>query len=191
MSEAAGEAFSACPSEEIGAYLDAELSAEGVAALDRHFAACRVCRDELNSQKAFLLELSQTLEADAAIELPKDFTRIVVTKAESGVSGLRKRSERTAAFAIVGLLVLLAAAGFAGDIGRVSTEAARPVGVLGTVADAAFGVIYNVGFALSFLVKKVLSGSAGALGSAAAAAVVFVLGCVAIRRLRRTARDAR
>lgn len=190
MNEAAGEAFGKCPSNEIGAYLDAELSAERAAALEEHFAVCPVCRGEMNSQKAFLLELSRTLEADAAIELPKEFTKSVVTRAESSVSGLRKSSERAAAFGIVVLLVVLAAAGFAGDWGRVSTEAARPMSTFVAVIDAVLAVCYNVGFAFAFLAKKVFGGGGGTFGTIATAAVVLIFGYFVLRRFRRAPSEA-
>ena len=177
-----------CPSEEIGAYLDAELPAERVAALEAHFNACLICREELNSQKVFLLELSRSLEQKAPIELPKEFTRAIVTKAESSVTGLRKSSERATAAAIVLLLLVLSAVGFAGDWGRVTAEAARPFGMFGALLDAAAGLFQSVVFAAGFVLKKVFP-AAGvplfALVLVAAGAVIFLL----FRRTRRAAGD--
>lgn len=187
MSEAASEASGGCPSDEIGAYLDAELSPTRSDALEMHFASCSVCRDELNSQKAFLLELSRTLETDAAIELPKDFAKVVVTRAESSVSGLRKRSERIAAIGIVALLAGLAVAGFAGDWGRVPMEAARPVGAAGTLMNALGELVYNIGFAFSFMAKRVFSGMAGFFSFVATVALAFAAAMFFLRRHRRAA----
>jgi anti-sigma factor RsiW len=161
MSGAAGEFSGDCPSEEIGAYLDAELSPERAAALEVHFAGCAVCRDELNSQKAFLLELSRSLEAGASLELPQNFAKAVVTKAESSVSGLRKRSERIAAVSIIGVLVLLALIGFAGDPSQAYSDATRPLGNAGAFLDIAAGLLYSVVFAVGFVAKKVFSGTVG------------------------------
>ena len=189
MSEAAGEVLNTCPSEEIGAYLDAELPADRAAALEAHFASCQTCRDELNSQKAFLLALSRSLEKDASIELPKDFTRTIVTKAESSVSGLRKRSERIAAVAIAALLLLLAAIGFAGDWGRISSEAAGPLGAAGALFEVASALFYNVVFALGFISRKAFSGTSEVFGLAAAIALIFVSLIFIFKRIRRAARN--
>lgn len=172
MSEAASRVFGKCPSEEIGAYLDAELTTERAAELESHFAECSVCREELNAQKTFLLELNRSLEEGAAVELPKGFTRAIVTKAESGVTGLRTRSERVAAFGIIGFLLLLATIGFAGDWGRISSEAVRPFATIGALADAAGALLFNVTFAVGFIVKKVFSGAAGTVFLAIAMALI-------------------
>ena len=189
MSEAAGDVLGQCPSEEIGAYLDAELPADRAAILEAHLAACHVCREELNSQKIFLLELSRSLEQEAAIELPREFTRAIVTKAESSVTGLRKRSERAAAGAIVLLLLVLSAVGFAGDWGRVTSEAARPLGTFGALFDVTAGFLQNVVFAVGFILKKAFSGAAGAVLSAVVIAVVGAVGFFIFRRFRRATGD--
>jgi anti-sigma factor RsiW len=97
-----------CPAEEISAYIDGELAAEVELALERHLGACEICRSELNDQKGFLIALSDTLEREAPIELPENFTRSVVVNAESKVSGLRDRKQHSSAFLIGGLLLILA-----------------------------------------------------------------------------------
>ena len=191
MSEAAGELLGDCPSEDIGAYLDAELTTDRAVALEAHLEACTICRDELNSQKLFLLELSRSLEQDTSFDLPNDFTKAIVTKAESTVTGLRKRSERLAAASIIGLLLVLAAAGFAGDWGRVTTEAARPLSTLGAIFDVTAGFVHSVVFAIGFVLRKAFPGSAGAFGVLlAVAAAVAIPGYVFFRRSRRETGDA-
>lgn len=93
-----------CPLADIPPYVDGELSAERERELDIHFAVCRICLDELNFQKEFISVLSSGLRTGDELELPRDFTRIVVAKAESGVSGLRRRVEwLNALFICVGL----------------------------------------------------------------------------------------
>lgn len=186
MGEAASEFLGECPSEEIGAYLDAELTAERSAALEGHFAICAICREELNAQKAFMLELNRSLEDEGRLELPENFTRAIVTKAESGVTGLRKRSERMAAVGIVTLLLLLAAIGFAGDWGRLTSEAAKPILTVGAVADAAAGIFSNLIYAVGFIMKKIFAGSAGTL----LLGVALALGTAAIFLVLRRRRPA-
>ena len=189
MSGAAGEFSGECPSEEIGAYLDAELSPERAAALEAHFAECPICRDELNSQKAFLLELSRSLEAGVSLELPKNFAKAVATKAESSVTGLRKRSERIAAFSIIGVLLLLVLIGFAGDPSRAYSDAARPLGTVGAFLDVAAGLLYNVAFAVGFVWKKVFSGAVGSALLLVTLAAAAAAGFFVFKRLRGTAEN--
>lgn len=95
-----------CPSADLSAYIDGELSFDDELELERHVSGCRTCADDLNLQKSFLNALDYSLEDENEIELPKDFTRSVVANAESRVSGLRRpRERRHAAFICLGLLV--------------------------------------------------------------------------------------
>ena len=80
-----------CPRDEISSYIDGELSSEQELELEMHFAACAVCTEELKLQRQFLCALDASLENEPDIELPKDFTKVVVASAESRVSGLRRR----------------------------------------------------------------------------------------------------
>lgn len=86
---------SECPSLEIAAYIDGELDAEAEVRFESHLSACRICGQELNDQKNFINALNGSL--GLGLELPTDFTRRVVTNAESGVSGLRQGKERLSA----------------------------------------------------------------------------------------------
>lgn len=106
-----------CPAEEISAYIDGELAPDVEAALECHIGTCQICRRELNDQKGFLLALSDTLEREIQVELPEDFTRSVVVNAESKVSGLRDKTERSSALAVGGGLLLLAAVAVGGLAG--------------------------------------------------------------------------
>jgi anti-sigma factor RsiW len=109
VKDSSAEVVFNCPAEELSAYIDGELAAETEVALERHIGSCETCRLELNDQKGFLLALSDTLEREAPIELPENFTRAVVVNAESKVSGLRDRKQRSSAFLIGAILLLLAA----------------------------------------------------------------------------------
>jgi predicted anti-sigma-YlaC factor YlaD len=91
-----------CPSIEIAAYLDGELSTEAEAKLEAHLSNCSICTRDLNDQKHFLNALNGSL--NYVPEIPADFTKRIVTNAESGVSGLRQKRERlNAVFVCVGL----------------------------------------------------------------------------------------
>lgn len=95
-----------CPSPDIAAYVDGELSSGDELGLEIHIAQCGVCREDLNLQKSFLNALNLSIEEEDAIELPPDFTKTVVVNAESRVSGLRLPNERrNAALISIGLIV--------------------------------------------------------------------------------------
>jgi len=95
-----------CPSIEIAAFLDGELSPQAESKLESHLVLCVTCSEELNLQKHFLNALNNSL-TDAP-ELPDDFTKYIVKSAESNVEGLRKKNERlSAVFVSVGLLLFV------------------------------------------------------------------------------------
>ena len=95
-----------CPSDEISAYIDGELSPARELELDLHFASCRSCNLELNDLKQFLRGLDDTLRVEGDLDLPKDFTKVIVANAESSVSGLRRPRERFNAIFICAALSL-------------------------------------------------------------------------------------
>ena len=70
-----------CPSDEISAYIDGELSPARELELDRHFASCRSCNLELNDLKQFLRGLDDTLRVEGDLDLPKDFTLLIPSEA--------------------------------------------------------------------------------------------------------------
>lgn len=96
----------ACPSPDISAYIDGELSADEELRLEMHFAGCRKCAEDLNLQKSFLNVLDSSLDEVQSIELPSNFTQTVMTTAESRVSGLRRPTERRTAAIVCAALLL-------------------------------------------------------------------------------------
>jgi len=117
-----------CPREEIAAYVDGEISPREELELELHFAACKACADELNSQKTLLCALDSIGHGKEEIELPEDFTKVVVTAAESKVSGLRRPQERRKAlFVCAGLFFLIVLA--------LGGETRAVFGSFGTIAE--------------------------------------------------------
>jgi hypothetical protein len=82
-----------CPSPDIAAYIDGELTPVDELELELHMAGCDTCSIELNSQKEFLLCLDAGLKEDRKLELPADFAREITANAEASVAGLRRPSE--------------------------------------------------------------------------------------------------
>ena len=155
MKESPAEFVFNCPAEEISAYIDGELTADVETALERHFRGCETCLDELNDQKGFLLALSDTLEREIQIELPQDFTRSVVVNAESKVSGLRDRRERSSAFMIGSGLLLLAA--FAvGSLAGVFSPLAAAFDKLFALAGAVLQVSADLLYAIAAMSRSLL-----------------------------------
>jgi anti-sigma factor RsiW len=97
-----------CPRTEISSYIDGELNPAQEIELEIHLSGCSTCSAELNLQRQFLCALDAGLEDEPEIELPKNFTKVVVANAESRVSGLRKPKERfNAAFICSGLVLIM------------------------------------------------------------------------------------
>ena len=180
-----------CPAEQISSYIDGELLPEHELALENHIASCQICRDELNREKGFLIALSDTLERAGEIELPKDFTKSIVVHAESRVSGLRDRRERTAAIVIAGVMLLLIVVAFGGSIAGVFAPAETATEKAGTVFGVAAEIVFDLtrgvsAFLRSFLSTQTFSGLLAyiALSLVAAAAIYFVTR--SLRRFFRT-----
>lgn len=107
----------ACQSADISSYIDGELSPSRELELELHFSGCESCLAELNLQKKFLIALDHALESEEEIDVPANFTQVVVANAESRVNGLRRPAERFHAFFVCfGLfLVIIFALGSSGS----------------------------------------------------------------------------
>lgn len=95
---------SGCPRIDIAAYIDGELSPREEIDLELHFAGCLTCSAELNEQKKLLCALDLALENEDQIDLPENFTKVVVANAESNVQGLRCPRERNRALLVCAAL---------------------------------------------------------------------------------------
>ena len=139
-----------CPSEEISSYIDGELTPSRELELETHFALCESCRAELNLQKKFLIALDHALESEQEVDLPANFTRLVVANAESRVSGLRRRSERFNAFFVCSglFLIIIFALGASGS---------------NTALDAVFVILEKIAAVASFAVHMVYDIAVGAV----------------------------
>ncbi len=174
-----------CPREEIAAYVDGELAPFEELELEGHLGACPVCRSELGSQKALLMQLENALEGGPeGITLPTDFARVVAANAESNVEGIRSRRERSFALFVCGALALIITL-------SAGTEAASLVSAFERFADqfgAVAGFMLHIGYEFGVGVGIVL----GSLGqrfiynsaiTAALTLLVFILSAFALSRL--------
>lgn len=117
-----------CPRREIAVYLDGELSPREEFELELHFADCPTCSAELNEQKKMLCALDLALEESEDIELPENFTKVVVASAESNVRGLRCPRERNRALFVCAALFLIVVFGL-------GTETSKTLAAFGAVTE--------------------------------------------------------
>ena len=143
-----------CPRSEIAAYLDGELSAADELYLEQHFAVCETCLDELNLQKKLLSALDFAFENKyEEIELPANFTKVVVAKAESGVSGLRSKKERFWALSICSALFLLTIIGLGAESEQVFATFADIGKQLLALAGFINHFIFNITIGLAVILR--------------------------------------
>ena len=99
-----------CERNLIGAYVDGELDADLTLLLEDHLESCADCRFELRAHRLFVCELDAALTDDGEVPVPRDFSRIIATRATTDMRGVRTRSENRKALTIC---VILALGGFA------------------------------------------------------------------------------
>ena len=167
-----------CPSPEISAYIDGELSAKAEALFESHIADCPTCARDLNDQKQFVNVLNVSLAT--APEVPADFTKRIITNAESGVSGLRKRKERMNAMFVVAALFFFAlfalGASAPGAFAAAFDFAGRSFAVITFLSHFVFDIATGLIIVLRAVVAQpAISISAVSVGVLIVAAVTFVI----------------
>lgn len=178
-----------CPRDEIAAYLDGELNPQAELALEMHFAVCPACLKELNEQKKLLCVLDFALEEKGEIELPENFTRVVVTNAESKVTGLRCPRERSRALFVCAALFLLITFGL-------GTETTKTFVSLGAIGEKFFAVggffvhlIHDITIAVTVILRSLcLQFVFKSAVTAAVLGIFFVLSLLIFSRLIRSRR---
>lgn len=142
-----------CRREDLAAYIDGELSPHEELELEMHLAACENCAAELNEQKKMLRALSSALENERELELPADFTKVVVASAESHVSGLRHPSERFRAFVVCAALFLLIVLGLSSETNVVLGAFWKLTDQILAVFGFFFHMIYNVVVGITVILR--------------------------------------
>ena len=173
-----------CPASDLSAYIDGELTPAAELVLEEHLAECVVCRDELNLQKSILLALDSSLEDDSLPLPPENFTRTIVTNAESTVSGLRRPSEWASAVVICLALFLFAFI-------VLGPETGTTLAAFGTVAERSMSVIgaivlrtYDLALGLTIIARSLISGPVSRSSAVMVGfPIVFFASLVAFSRL--------
>lgn len=96
-----------CQLEDVAAYLDGELSDAGINRFEDHLRSCVDCATELRAQRQLLCTLDVAFNGARSFQLPHNFTRIVTARAESDLSGMRKKHERRRALKLCAVLALV------------------------------------------------------------------------------------
>lgn len=97
-----------CQKNVIAAYVDGELSDVATAIFEQHVEDCADCRAELRAHRIFVCELDAALTSNVEIPVPADFSKVIATRAQSDMRGVRSSSEHRKAIAICILLALSA-----------------------------------------------------------------------------------
>lgn len=143
-----------CPRAGIAAYLDGELSASDELALELHFAGCPTCTNELNTQKNLLNALDFALEPGDEIELPADFTKVVVANAESGVRGFRCPRERGRALMVIASLLLIVGVGLGAETSRTFATIGQITDQIVAVASFFGRFLHDAAIAVAMLLRS-------------------------------------
>jgi anti-sigma factor RsiW len=93
-----------------GAYVDGELDADLTRLFEDHVESCADCRFELRAHRLFVCELDAAMSDSVEVPVPRDFSKIIATRATTDMRGVRTRSEHRKALTIC---IILALGGFA------------------------------------------------------------------------------
>lgn len=172
-----------CPSPDISAYVDGELTPDQELQLDLHMAGCRVCSDELNSQKNLLNALEGSFD-EREIDLPADFTKTVVVHAESHVTGLRHPSERRRAAIVFVTLVIFAVAALGSNLGAVLSSISSLAEKAAAVVSSFGHFCYSIALGSVIILRSIASGFIFESGiTASIFLLVFVMSLLLSSRL--------
>ncbi len=142
---------------EIVAFIDGELLPHEELEFELHLTVCGSCAAELNEQKKLLCALDYALENDGEIELPANFTKIVVTNAESKVSGLRRPQERSKALFVCAALFLLVLLGLGGETKTVLNTFEKFAEQFLAVGGFVWNLIYDVSVGTAIVLRSLSS----------------------------------
>ena len=82
-----------CQAEDVAAYLDGELTTEGLERFEQHVKACATCANELRAQRQLLCTLDVAFNDSRTFDLPRNFARVVTASAETDLSMIRHGRE--------------------------------------------------------------------------------------------------
>lgn len=173
-----------CPREEIAAYIDGEISPRRELELEMHFAVCASCVSELNVQKKLLCALDSALLPEKEVPLPADFTKVIVTRAESNVSGLRRPQERRNALFICAALFLPLLIAFGAETETVLTTFRQFGEQILAVGGLIFHLIYDITVGIAVILRSLTNQFVfNSIASIVFLLILFIFSLIAVSRL--------
>lgn len=95
-----------CPLPEIAAYIDGELSIEQQQMLESHMKTCKLCSQELYTQRQIACLIEAAFSQNMRAPLSSTFVKSLVTNAESRITGCTNQEEAFRASTLLFLIVL-------------------------------------------------------------------------------------
>ena len=167
-----------CDTTLIAAYVDGELNEDLELQFEEHLQRCEPCRVELRLHRLFICELDASL-TEAEVPMPRDFSRIIATRATSDMRGVRTRAEHRKA---LGICMILALIGFA-LLGATARETvfllagkfvSTVAGLVSFAATAIYDTVAGLAVIFRVLSRKIIIES-GSLGPLVVLLVVAIL----------------
>lgn len=169
-----------CESDLIACYVDGDLDEDLAQRFEEHLQSCEPCRVELRLHRLFICELDATL-TETEVPVPRDFSRIIATRATSDMRGVRTRAEHRKA---LGICMILALIGF-GLVGATARETiflvagrfvTTVIGLVGFAATAIYETVAGLAVISRVLSRKIIveSGSLGPMIVVLAVAIVLL-----------------
>lgn len=149
-----------CPTEDVAAYLDGELSVAATEDFEAHLAGCPDCNAELLTQRQLLCTLEAAFNGSRRINLPPNFTRVVAAHAESNLRGVRNRTEGWRSLQLCAMLALAAFAllGTASSV-MVFQPIRGFVQILARVSDLIWQTVYDAALGAGIIMRMIGRGA--------------------------------
>ncbi|HJT66166.1 MAG TPA: zf-HC2 domain-containing protein [Pyrinomonadaceae bacterium] len=173
-----------CQKNLIAAYVDGELSEVATAIFEQHIEDCTECRTELRAHRVFVCELDAALTDNVDLPVPKDFSKLIATRARSDMRGVRTAAEHRKAIAICMILALTGFALLSATArDNVFAVVGRFIGGVFSIIGFVGGIVYD-GFTGLVVISRVVAHKiVNESGSFAVVLVVLGAGVVLLSRL--------
>jgi predicted anti-sigma-YlaC factor YlaD len=173
-----------CPRFEIAAYIDGELNGQDEMKLEMHLASCSACASALNEQKKLLCLLDCAMLEKNEIEVPANFTKIVVANAQGKVSGLRQPRERFRALFVCSCLFFLVLLGLGNETKTVVKTFISFSEQFLAVGGFIWHFVYDFAFGMAIILRTVSSQFLfNSSASFALLLILFLISLVSLSRL--------
>jgi len=174
-----------CPTEDVAAYLDRELSLAATQDFEAHLAGCAECDAELLAQKQLLCTLDAAFNGSRRIKLPPDFTRVKSGGSLSNLRGVRNKTERRRSLQLCAMLALAAFALLGTASGVLVFQPIRSfVQIIARVSDLMWQTVYDAALGAAIIMRMIGRGALeNPYGVGLLAALAFLVAVSLLPRL--------